>query len=684
MKKLFIGLGAIVVLLIVAVVAVPFLVPMDTVKEQLTAAVADATGRTLTIDGDFGLSVFPEIAVSADQVALSNAPGSADAHMVKLKELRVALQVMPLLGGNVKVDSFVLVEPEILLEVDKQGRPNWEMATGTAKPSDAAPAADGGSGGAPGALQDISLGDVRLDRGRVIYRDLRTGEEQVLSDINLAVKLPGLDDPFSVAGDVTWNNEKIALTVDGRGLRAVLEGQPSPVKVAVDSKHINLTFDGQVQAPQPLKVDGTLDVKSPSIRELAAWTGNPVEMAGTGLGPFDLSGTVQVRDQAYAFNSAKLAIDSISGSGDFAVDMSSGKPSLKGVLALGELDLNPYLPPEQAGGDNGAAQPAAQAGERAPAGWSDEPIDMSGLHAANVDFKLQVQGIKVRDLKIGESAVNTVLKDGRLQVDLAQLKLYEGEGKGSIVVDARRKVPTIEETFSLTGVQAAPILHDAAKFDRIEGTASSNFTMRTRGGSERALVRNLNGQGAVKFLDGAIRGINVAAMVRNATTAFLDKSAGDTQKTDFAELSGTFVIRNGLLDNQDTKLLSPLLRVKGLGKVDLPKRTVNYRVEPKLVASLKGQGGESDKSGLMIPFLITGPWDEPSVKPDLTAAVGDIAKDPAKAIENLGGAVKVPGNVGETLKKSLGGGSGGSGEGSSGGSSPIPDAGKALKKLFGD
>lgn len=678
MKKVLIGLAAVVVVLIVVVVALPFFLPTDAIKHQLTQRVADATGRTLTIDGDFGLSVFPQLALSADRVALSNVPGAADPQMVKLKELRVALQVLPLLGGTVKLDSFVLVEPEIVLEVDKQGKANWVMGASTAKPGTAAESvpSDSGTakgGGPAGGLSDISLGDVRLEKGRVTYRDARSGQEIVLSDINVAVSAPGLDDPFSVKGEVTWNGEPVDLSVTGTGLRPLMDGAASPVKVAVQSKHLAVDFSGQVQAPKPLRVDGTLHVGSPSVRALAAWTGKPVAMEGSGLGPFDLSGTVAVRDQAYAFKSAKLALDDISGAGDFAVDMAGAKPALKGTLALGQVDLNPYLPPEQDGGAGG--QPAAKAtsetaSKAGPGDWSDEPIDLSGLHAADVDFKLQVAGIKARDLKIGASTVNTVLKDGRLQLDLAQLNLYDGQGKGSVVVDARKPVPTIAETFSLSSVQAAPILHDAAKFDRIEGTANSDVSLTTKGGTERALVQNLNGKGKVTFLDGAIRGINIAAMVRNATTAFLDKSAGAAQKTDFAELSGSFVIRNGQLDNRDAKLLSPLLRVTGSGTVDLPKRTVNYRVEPKLVASLKGQGGEEDKSGLMVPFIISGPWDKPSVTPDLASAAGEIAKDPAKALKNLGGDGKLPGNVGETLKKL---------EGDSGGG-----AGKALKKLFGN
>ncbi len=199
--------------------------------------------------------------------------------------------------------------------------------------------------------------------------------------------------------------------------------------------------------------------------------------------------------------------------------------------------------------------------------------------------------------------------------------------------------------------------------DRIEGTLNTNMSVITRGKSQKAMVSALGGTGKILFADGAVRGINIAAMVRNAATAFLDSSARDAQKTDFAELSGSFNIRRGILQNNDLALLSPLLRVGGKGSVDMPNRTVNYRIEPKVTTSTKGQGGKADASGIKVPVLVTGPWDNLSYKPDLAGLVDGIAKDPKKALEGLKNLI--PGNK------------------SGGGAPDLSKPADTLKKLFG-
>ncbi|NQU70854.1 MAG: AsmA family protein, partial [Rhodospirillales bacterium] len=159
--------------------------------------------------------------------------------------------------------------------------------------------------------------------------------------------------------------------------------------------------------------------------------------------------------------------------------------------------------------------------------------------------------------------------------------------------------------------------------------------------------------------------INLAAMARNVASAFLDSSSSETQKTDFAELGGTFRITRGVLTNNDLLLKSPLLRLTGKGKIDLPKRTLNYRFEPKVVASISGQGGEADVRGVTVPVLVDGPWDDISFAPDLAGMIGNVAKDPVKAIGSLKNLVP------------------GLSDGSAGPSLPIPNPGDALKKLFG-
>lgn len=684
MKKLLIGLGVLVVLVVAALVAAPFLIPVETYKQQIASATRDATGRELVIGGDFGVSLLPSIALEAEDVAFANAPGASTPQMATLQALRVKLQLWPLLTGEVRVDEFVLVEPVINLEVDKNGRANWDF--GGAPPADEAAAttaepATGGGGPAAG-LKQLSLGDVRLVDGRINYFDARSGAAYEVSGINMALSLPDLDSPFAAEGSLTWNAETLEIAAQTGALRGLLGGETTSVEVALESAPVNLGYQGQVTLAGAAKADGQVDLDVPSIRNLAAWTGNPIEGGGAGLGPLKISGQVAVDGQSYAFSGAEIALDDMNATGDFRADLGGKTPYLKGGLEVDRLDLNTYMAAEGGaaaadGGTGAAGGGGTVAGQ--PAEWSDEPIDVSALKAVNADFDLAVGGIQVQQVQIGRGEVKLALKDGLLTVDLAQLNLYEGVGQGRLTVDGRGEIPAIEKSFSISGIQAKPLLTDAAGFDRLEGTGEMNIAVTTRGRSQREMVQALNGKGAVKFLDGAITGINLAAMVRNVQSAFADRASGEVQKTDFAELSGTFTIENGLLRNNDLLLLSPLLRLTGEGTSDLPARTVDYRVVPKAVATIEGQGGQTEQEGVAVPVIITGPWHDLKFQPDLASMITDIAKDPSKAIEGakqLGDQLKEGGNIGDVLQE-------GTGDSQEGGGA-LPDVEGTLKKLFGD
>jgi AsmA protein len=64
-----------------------------------------------------------------------------------------------------------------------------------------------------------------------------------------------------------------------------------------------------------------------------------------------------------------------------------------------------------------------------------------------------------------------------------------------------------------------------------------------------------------------------------------------------------------------------------MGDANLVKETLDFRVEPKVVATLKGQGDTKDRSGLMVPLLITGSFNAPKIRPDLKAMVGGKVPD---------------------------------------------------------
>src|SRR3954453_22984091 len=165
MRKFLIGIAVVVVVLIGAAIAVPFLVPVEQYKGRIEAEVTKRTGRAFHIEGPVSLSLLPKLAVELNQVSFAGPPGAHNAEMARLGKLELELKPWPLLSGQVEIDRLVLREPHIALEVDAQGRPNWVLENQTA-PSPA-PAEPSGQQG--GGLPELPFGDVELMDGKVSY-----------------------------------------------------------------------------------------------------------------------------------------------------------------------------------------------------------------------------------------------------------------------------------------------------------------------------------------------------------------------------------------------------------------------------------------------------------------------------------------------------------------------------------
>lgn len=706
LRKIVIGLGVVIVLLVAAVIVVPLLIPAETYKEQITKQVQAVTGRRLTIKGDASVSVFPRIAIQVNDVSFSNAKGAREAQMVTLSRLDVQLKLLPLLTGRVEIDSFVLVDPIIHLEVARDGTPNWRFQSVAAPKAKTARPAPGGrpaaKGGGGFGLRDLRLGEVRLQNGSITYTDQRSGRRTALTGLNVSIELRRFDAPLRVDGRVIWNKEQIALGLRVANPRDLVAGTRSAVTVDLKSKPVTLSFKGKLAAGGPLAGSGIVDLDVPSVRGLATWTGNPLPPGG-GVGPLKIKGNLAIKGSKMTFSEAQLAFDDIKGKGTISVDSGGRVPYIGAKLDVDRLNLNPYLPPETgaSGGSaksTGAAVPATRkksGGGKATA-WSDAKIDLSALRAVNADLAFSSGEILIRKIRIEQGAIKVALRGGRMVLDLTKLKLYGGQGGGRVVIDASGKTLSIDKKLTVANVQARPLLKDATGSDWLAGTGSFSLAVTGRGNSERQLVSSLRGKGGFRFTDGAIYGINIAEIARlilsgGLVAVFDPKTLKAPPKTDFAELSGTYVIEKGIVRNKDLLMLSPLIRMTGAGTADMPQKTVNYRVEPKIVGTLKGQGGNRDIKGLVVPFTISGPWSNISVTPDLA---GMLKSNPKAAVRNilkgvkggagkggLGGLIKGLGLEKPGLQKKDAAGSGAAPKSDAGQKKKSDPLGSILKKL---
>jgi AsmA protein len=688
MRKFLLILLGLVVVLIGAALIVPFLVPTDTYKQQIAREVERATGRRLTIAGPLAFTILPRLAFKAQGVALANPPGAASADMVRLKAVELDLAIWPLVHGTLEVDRFVLVEPQIDLEVDAQGQPNWQLG-GTAEPpapqpeqpkpqpqpqpqAKAEPTGPSGLSGASGGyLTEVKLGDIRIENGALTYSNAQDGTSQRLDAINMKLLLPDLQSPLHADGALDYKGQTIKLQLGAAKPAALLDGKESPVTLTVETTPAQVSFDGQLGAGAAPAATGALDLEVSSIRDLAAWLAEPIAFEGEGLQSLKIAGQLDAGPERVALTDTTIGLDAIEGKAELTALLSGAVPKVTGRLDLGAVDLDPYLPPS---GGQGASEQAG--GEKGPGGWSDEPITVPPIDVADVDFALTLESLKMRELELGKTALELKLAGGALNAALKGMALYGGQATGDLDLSVSKGVPAIHQTFKLDGLNALPFLSAVAGFERLEGKASAQLDVTSRGGSQLQLVRALNGNGKVAFTDGALVGINIAAMVRNAASAFLDPGAGEQRKTDFGELSGTFTIKDGILTNDDMSLQAPALRVAGRGRVDLPARTLAYRIEPKAAATLEGQSGEKNVSGVLVPVIVEGPWDDLSYRPDLTGVLDAALKNPEaikEQVEQLGGSAK---DVKRTLEDAAKGGSGG------GSGAPEDAAKKLLKGLF--
>ena len=209
-------------------------------------------------------------------------------------------------------------------------------------------------------------------------------------------------------------------------------------------------------------------------------------------------------------------------------------------------------------------------------------------------------------------------QNGIINLDPLKLNMYQGNVSGTGRVNVQKESPQTNINLDAKNIQVGPLLKDVLQKDFLEGAANARLTLAMSGDDEAMIKKTLNGEGQVLFNDGAIVGIDLAGMVRNVKAAFgLEQKPAERPRTDFSELNAPFTIVNGVVNTPETSLKSPLLRLVAAGSANLVNETLDFRVEPKIVGTIKGQGDTQQRTGLMVPVIVSGTFAKPSFAPDL-------------------------------------------------------------------
>lgn len=681
---------------VTTVLTSPLWLPIDTLWQQVADQIKQQTGRDIYVDGAKEFSLIPTLAIELEQVRVTNVVGGTARDMLTVQQLRLEMPWRFLWTRQFELEQFVLSEPVLHLERNRKGEANWHFTKAEAGPADPNAASSTPANTTPVNTQpmntkpaseaalvaaaqdvasvveqqaaargyDVKLGQFKIENGQISYQDAQAVSHWAVDVIDLSLQMPSLQSAAKAQGQLNYMGKPLQLAVEITSPAAIMADQPATISIDVSNPLVSATLTGQYQVDHPTSKEnmptfaGKWQSQGSSLRAVQGWLQGSelTSYDASTLGKFSITGDVTATPVRIGINNMQALLDTMELSGNLTLK-TGAKPVLLGELKTNLLNVTPYLaaaaaptatqaaaatsdaaPSEAAAKASANSVDNAAAPQAVAATWSTQVMDLSLLSQFDADIKLQSAGVLLYDIKLGETSWHVTNKNAKLKAQLKKFSAYDGTGQGSVDLNAQQTPYKLQSNVSFTGINAQGLLQDALGVDQLLGKGNVSWQLSSKGNSQAELVNNLQGQASTRLTDGAVRGANLAAMVKSVQEALagniqgvdFDKDFQKADQTDFSEFSATFAITNGVFSNKDLSLQSPLLRLTGSGSIDLPQQRIDVLLQPKLVASIEGQGSKKAKKGITIPVRIEGPWSAVKVRPDVSKAAKKKVKDKVK------------------------------------------------------
>jgi AsmA family protein len=534
LKIVLMTLGALLASLLIGIVYLSTLISPAKLTQMLILEVREATGRELTIAGPVRLGFFPKIAVSAEQVSLSNASWAKQPKMASLDKVALEISLMPLLGRRIEVSSIQLAGLTLNLETNAKGDGNWLMDDivspngTTASSSTGAEQADAKKSASDGDTADrntVLIENLNLTNGQIRYQP--SGAAVSSYGISrLSLQKSGSD--TLISADV--KQATLAITIKGRmtSIREVMR--------SIGTEAIDINFDFEVALggkPSQLKGKAALDPSKPSQFDVSFKAGE-----------LDLSAIP-------AFNSPASPTASASTKPNSAA--SSQTPT------------------------------AARTAERF---FSDMPLPLDYLPNGNGTLNVDIAQL-VLPSKVVLKKVVTLVRLSPQQIDIPKVAFQLGNGQfdGSARVGNLQTSPNWAFKGQASGFTLEQLLASTHSKGKVSGgDMRAAFNLTSSGKSPHQIASSLNGQSQITIGSARLassflnQGGDVFITLFDAINPLRKKSNETVLECAVAYLP----IKSGLVSVKDSVgIETDRLNIVLNGSVNLNSEQINLAVYPK-------------------------------------------------------------------------------------------------------
>jgi AsmA protein len=581
LKRLAIAVAIIVVAAFGTLVALSFLIPAATVRDAVKAEIRAVTGLDPLLGNDVSLSLFPSGSVRFHNVLFSDGRNGEPA--VTADELTTRLRYFPLLTGRIEIADVTVVHPTIRVSFGADGQSNWAGLIESL-----------GHALTPNPERTASFSEIGIQGGTVIVRDAK-GMDEKLEDLDFQIAWPSISRSFGANGRFIWHDEPIEASLTLSDFVAALTGERSGVKVRLASAPMQVAFDGAASSAPTLKIQGTLNLDAPSLRDALRWTGSKKLPFG-GFGHFSLRAQSDIGGGVTSLANVNVELDGNSAEGALTLS-NDGHGLVQGTLAADTIDLTPYI-----GGIRLMA--------RNRSNWDQFPITLDSFGDFNLDLRLSAAAIKIANAQLGRTAVAATMHDRKFDLTIGEAQAFGGVAKGTIGLAAVESGIGVASHMQFLDVDLEKCLGQVFGVHKLEGRGNLAVNLDGAGDSVMAVTRALNGTATLNAQSGSLTGLDVEQLLRRLERRPLSGS-GDFRsgRTAFDQLVVNLKATNGVVSVDDMHIDGPAVRLTVGGQASVPTRDLDLKGVATLVST-----ATSDEFDL--PFVVQGSWDEPLMMPD--------------------------------------------------------------------
>ena len=577
--------GIVMSLVLLALVLLAF-IDWNMLRAPISRWVSDSTGRSFAINGDLEVHLGLRPRLVINDLVLGNAAWSDKPNMLEIKQLDFSVNIFRLLTNGLAFSEIALSAPQVNLEVNRDGRPNWVFNDQKANQAIAIPDID----------------NLIIDQGSATYRDPRSKTELLFELKTRAGDQNNPSPGLEVVGKGRFNGLPITLNAQGGALLSLRSAEnPYPIKASGVLGSTRVSIEGNLLDPLNFKGQQlNFTLAGNDLASLFPVIGVPLPPTP----PYRLAGFLDHIGNVWTFSNFKGTVGESDISGSFAVDRNQQPQMISANLVSKQLlmkDLGGFI------GADTEVRPSTSppANDRVlPA----EPFSFEKLAAANADVQFRGEKIISNNTPLTNMTAHLFITEGVITLAPLNFGVAGGNLVSYIQMNSRQSPIVTAAEFIAKGLHLNQLFPDSALAAEDTGTMGGRAKLIGHGNSVARMLATANGESALIMDGGSVGELMLRLSNLDIANSLRVLLSGDNQVPircmvgNFKAVEGDFIVKDLVLDTAKVNIV-------GSGNINFSDESIHLRLVPESkgfsLASLRG------------PIAVSGSFKNPVLRPEL-------------------------------------------------------------------